>query len=338
MLLWGVYKVEDLYLGWIEQLDRGLSNWGRVGVPSDYRSIVVSGMGGSGIVGDYVAVLSSASPRGLPVIVSKSHLVPEFIGYRDLVFVISYSGNTLETRMACMRTRERGACLVIVSSDGHLEKFAVENNIPFIGVVKGIAPRTALPEMLYGVLGVLDSSGIGIVSREEAAGARDFLKDVLKEAVGEAYSIAEFIAEHDGLLILASHTPYESLVLRGKNEFNENSKIPVKVEVAPEWMHNDIVGWERPFPGNKYSVVAIVDPGDKPGSKLVDFMTGIYEKNNIPVYRFLLKGDNILEKLLYGSLVLGLASVKLARIRGLDPLETTSIADYKSRVRDIFGA
>lgn len=327
--------MEELYLGWVHQLEKGLEEWGRVRVEGDFSNIAVFGMGGSGIVGDYVAVLSNEH-GGLPVIVSKSHRVPRFICKKTLAVMVSYSGNTLETLLALEKVLDRAGGLVVVSSDGRLEKIAEERGLPFVRVVKGIAPRTGLPHMLYGVLGVLDASGYTIVSREEAEKAYRFLGDVMSEAVDTGYRVASYLYEHKGLLVIATHTPYEALAIRGKNEFNENSKIPVKAEVAPEWMHNDIVGWEKPFEGNKYTVLAISDPSDKPGSRLVDFMTNVYERNNIPVFRLELRGSCLLEKLLYGSLVLGFASVKLARMRGLDPLKTTSIAEYKAGVQEIF--
>ncbi len=326
--------MEEYYLGWINQLEDGLKSWGIVSVPGRYRLVVVSGMGGSGIVGDYVSVLSSVL-GGPPVVVSKSHLLPRYVSGDDLVFVVSYSGNTLETRLAYREALGRGSRIVVVSSDGLLEEEAKRNNIPFIPVVKGIAPRTALPHMLYGILGVLDSSGYTIVSKSVAEAAYRFIAEFMGDIVDSAYRLAGFLAENRGLLILAGHTPYEPLLIRGKNEFNENSKIPVKVETAPEWMHNDIVGWENPYE-NKYTVILVRDPSDRVGSRLVEFMENIYVRRGYPVYMVELKGDNILEKLLYGSLLLGLASVKLARMRGLDPLKTASIAEYKSRVGEIF--
>lgn len=331
----GVLEMEDLYLGWIEQLRKGLEQWGSVKVPGKYRLVFIAGMGGSGIVGDYVAALSNVK-GSIPVLVSKSHLVPNFLSRDDLVFIVSYSGNTLETRIAYEKIAEKKSRIVIVSSNGLLESIATENNLPFIPIVKGIAPRTALPHMLYAILGVLDSSGYSIVSRDEAVDAYENLKNNMKEAVDKAYELSSFIDEHKGLPILATHTPFEALVVRGKNEFNENSKIPVKVEVAPEWMHNDIVGWEKPFE-NKYSAIIIRDPSDDVGSKLVDFMKKIYINNNIPIYELELHGKTFLEKLLYGSLVLGLASVKLARIRGVDPLVTENITLYKKDAPKIFG-
>jgi glucose/mannose-6-phosphate isomerase len=329
-----VVSVEDYYMGWLNQLEKGLEEWGRVRLPGEYRLVVVAGMGGSGIVGDYVAALSSV--RGVvPVIVSKSHLLPGFVGKNDLVFIVSYSGNTLETRIAYSEALQRGSRIVIVSSDGILEREASEKNIPFVPVVKGIAPRTALPHMLYGILGVLDSSGYSVVSKREAEDAYRFLAEYMGDIVDSAHRLASFIYEKRGLTIIATHTPLEPLGWRGKNEFNENAKIPVKVEVAPEWMHNDIVGWEHPFTNN-YSVIALRDPDDKPGYRLVEFMMDIYSEKRIPVYTIDLRGSNLLEKLLYGSLLLGLASVKLARMRGLDPLATTSISKYKAQVDKIF--
>lgn len=328
--------MEELYLGWIHQLEKGLEEWGRVRVEGDFSSIVVLGMGGSGIVGDYVAVLSGEY-GGLPVVVSKSHRAPRFIDGKTLAVMVSYSGNTLETLLAMEKVLGRAGGLVVVSSDGRLEKIAEEKGLPFVRVIRGIAPRTGLPHMLYGVLGVLDASGYTIVSRREAEKAYRFQVDTTNEAMDTGYRIASYLYEHKGLLVIATHTPYEALAIRGKNEFNENSKIPVKIEVAPEWMHNDIVGWEKPFEGNKYTVLAISDPGDRSGSRLVDFMIKVYERNNIPVLRFELRGDSLLEKLLYGSLVLGFASVKLARMRGIDPLKTTSIAEYKASVKEILG-
>jgi len=327
--------VEELYFSWKDQIMDIVGRWGEVGAPGKYHVVGVLGMGGSGVVGDYLALLSNLR-GGLPVIVSKSHLLPRTISSDDLVFAISYSGNTLETRLAVEKALRIGARIVVVSSDGLLEKLAAEKGVPFVGVVKGVAPRTALPSMLFAILSVLDASGLGVVSRGEAEGVAGFLGDVMRDAVNAAYDIADFIDSSKGLLILAGHSPWEALLVRGKNEFNENAKIPVKVDVAPEWMHNDIVGYEKPykFPA---CVLAVKDPGDRVGSRLVDFMIDIYKGLGYPVKVLELRGASDLEKLMYGSLVLGLASVRLARMRGIDPLATESIHRYKSMVNEIFG-
>ncbi|OYT40907.1 MAG: bifunctional phosphoglucose/phosphomannose isomerase [Desulfurococcales archaeon ex4484_58] len=321
------------YRGWVEQLRKALDEWGSISVSGGFNTIRVAGMGGSGIVGDYLASLSHVY-GGLPVFVYKTHLPPTSVSSSDLFFIVSYSGNTIETIRFMEMVRGKGF-LVVVSSDGFLEKYALENNLAFIKVIGGLVPRTALPHMLYSILGLLDSSGYSIVSRDEAYSAYVFIRERIDDAYSEGVGLARFIFDNRGLLILATHSPYEALVVRGKNEFNENSKIPVKVEVSPEWMHNDIVGWEKPL-GRDYVVVLVRDESDVVGSRLVDYMYRVYNRLGFPCYNLVLRGNGFLDKLLYGSLVFGFASVELARLRGVDPLVTESIVEYKSVVDKIF--
>ncbi len=325
--------MEELYLGWLEQLSRGLERWNNVRVDVKPRCIVVSGMGGSGIIGDYVKTLALNRSK-IPVFTVKSHFLPAFVNENDIVFVVSYSGNTIETIRTYKEALARKANVVVITSNGYLLKDSIERKIPVVKVMEGLAPRTALPEMLYGVLGVLDTSGISIVTRTEAENAYEFLKEEIKHAIDESHKVALFIHENKGRLVIATHTPLESLAIRGKNEFNENAKIPAKVEVMPEWAHNDIVGWENPYVDD-WVVLSIMDKDDDIGARLVEFMEKEYAKRNYPIYRLVLKGKSLLEKLLYGSLVLGLASVKLARLRDIDPLKTESIARYKKFINEL---
>jgi glucose/mannose-6-phosphate isomerase len=324
----------DDYLGWTRQIREALRDWGRYRVDGRFRLVVVAGMGGSGIVGDYLARLSDVY-GGIPVAVYKSHRPPAYIGFEDLVVVVSYSGNTLETMRFLEGVEKSTRNIVVVSSDGRLEEIAGEKNYLFVRVPPGLVPRLSLPSMLVSILGLLDSSGYTIVPENTVSEALGFLEDRLGDVKRVAGGVADFIYSNKGLTILATHYPYDVLAWRGKNEFNENSKIPVKVEVAPEWMHNDIVGWEAPFE-NKYSAVLVRDPGDTTGSKLVDYMGGVYRRLGIPVYTVDLVGDGFFAKLLYGSLLLGVASALLAEKRGIDPYGTRSIREYKEHVSEIF--
>lgn len=319
-------------MGWIDQISRALEKWGSISLKKMPRTIVVTGMGGSGCVGDYIYSLAwNSGKASAPIIVVKNYRLPSFVSEKDLVFVISYSGNTLETIKAYRQAISKGSMVVIVTSNGYLLREAYEKEIPLIKVKEGLVPRTALPEMLYGVLGVLDSSGISIVSKEEARKSLEFLKREINNVLDTANKLAETIHESNRNLVIATHTPLEVLAIRGKNEFNENSKIPVKIEVSPEWAHNDIVGWEKPVDKN-WLVIILSDPVDKVGENLANFMEEVYREAGLETYTIELKGDSLLEKLIYGSLLFGLASVKLARLRNINPLETKSIRKYKERV------
>ena len=53
-------------------------------------SIVVTGLGGSGIGGDLLRVYT-AGKLAVPVIVNRDYVLPEFVGPDTLVFAVSYS-------------------------------------------------------------------------------------------------------------------------------------------------------------------------------------------------------------------------------------------------------
>ncbi len=330
--------MEELYLGWLEQVERALAKWDIVKVDTLPRSIVITGMGGSGCVGDYVVALANNSSEwNIPVITIKHYKLPSFISKNDLVYIISYSGNTLETLRSYKEALEKKSKLIIITSNGSLYKEAMKKNIPVIKVIEGIAPRTALPEMLLSLLATLDTESFRLISKSDVIKLKSFLEKEMKEIVNNSYKISQIIyeeVEKGNNMVIAVHTPYEVLAIRGKNEFNENSKIPAKIEVMPEWAHNDIVGWEQP-PSSNWFVVMIEDKNDEIGFNMLMFMKKQYEEKGINVIEVPLKGSNLLEKIMYGSLLLGLTSVRLARLRKVDPLATTSIVEYKKFVKQI---
>ena len=335
----GVFNLlREVYLSWPEMIKSVLEKWGIHRVDGVFDEVVVVGMGGSGIVGDYLQVL--AAERGpLPVYVVKSYILPRYVDKDSLVLLISYSGNTLETLLAFKRAVMSKLRVVVVSSGGILGEEARRRGVLHVEVPGGIVPRASLPLMLYSVLGLLDTSGYSIVTLREAEESAVFLEEVKSSVFEFSNELAKWLYSEcvvpGKLVVVATHTPMDVLALRFKNELNENSKLHVKVDVAPEWMHNDIVGCEAPL-HRDYCVIEIVDLGDVAGHKLVEFMRSIYSELTNSFYRVELRGENFLEKLLYGSLVGGLTSTLLAELRGLDPLTTRTIQLYKSRVLNIF--
>lgn len=327
------------YLNWPLQLREALEKWGFYRVEGKYSAVAVFGMGGSGIVGDYLSTLSQHEGK-YPVLVFKSHAVPRYVDSRMLSIVVSYSGNTLESLIAFKKLVERGVPVVVVSSGGELSKLAREKGILHVKLPEGLLPRASLPSMLYSILGLLDSSNMTIVSKSEAEKAAGFIESTVSDARKAGAELAEWLYEkavaRSRPVVIATHSPLEALALRFKNELNENSKLVAKVDVAPEWMHNDIVGYEAPTL-RELAVVEVVDPGDAVGRKLVDFMETMYANYcTAEFYRLELRGESILEKLLYGSLIAGLASTLLATKRRLDPAETKSILNYKYASKSIF--
>ncbi len=324
--------MEELYLQWPDRTRLQINSWDKVRVEVKPRSIVFCGMGGSGVIGDYVYMLSYTVKDYPPVIVVKDYLLPEFINSNDLVFIVSYSGNTLETLSCFYKALAKTRNIVVIASNGRLIEEAEDKGIPYKTIPLNLMPRTALPDMLYAVLGVLDSSGLSLVSLEDAVKALEFLASNTKQAVEEAKIIAEHL--YDRIPVVVTTSRFYGLGFRAKNEFNENSKVPVKVEILPEWGHNDIVGWE--YNGRyPWSILTIHGVNDSVSELLMEFTENYYKQIGLPVKPLILSGNNMLEKLLYGSLVVGLASVYLARMYKRNPAETKSIVQYKNMLHKI---
>jgi len=324
--------MKEIYLEWYKQLSEEIeiiskAKWKKLGKTP--RAVVISGMGGSGIVGDYVQALANKR-SDIPIFVVKDFKLPIWISNKDLVITISYSGNTRETIECYREALKAGAQVAVISSNGLLEKFSREDNVPFIPVVKGLVPRASLPSMLVACLFVLEKFGIPLTDKGELEEAIDILRDgVCEEEVSE---VASKILNK--LPVIVTLTDYAPLAWRFKNELNENSKIPAKVEILPEWAHNDIVGWEKPYNIENY-VALILKPKIRASEldlKILDFAGNYFEEAGIETVEILLFGKSLLTQLLYGSLYAGLLSVILARERNIDPLTTTSITKYKEYI------
>ena len=320
----------DAYLSWPRALREGYEaglEQGRARPPARaVRGVVVCGMGGSGIVGDYAAAL--AEERGaLPVYVVKGHRLP--IWARDhLVVAVSFSGNTVET-IECFRAARRvGAPLAVVASGGRLAEMAREAGAALVLVPPSPAARTAFAQLLGGLLGYLEGAGL-LDARVSVEAAARLLEEGLAAARERASGLARGLAGRVPVILACRE--YEPLAWRFKNELNENAKVQAKVEVLPEWGHNDAEGWARPVAADAFAAVAL-DPREEPCRSLLEFALDTIGSAGAAALRLALEGEDALSRMLWGSLVAGLASLELARIRGVDPLETPMIRRFRERI------
>ncbi len=286
----------------------------------EYNGIALTGMGGSGIIGDVIHMLAFEF-SDVPTVVIKDFSLPKYVKDGWLVLAISYSGNTKETLSTVYEALSRGCDVAGVSSGGKLAEIAREKGLTYLQVEEGRAPRASMPALLVGALKVLKAKGMNfpLPSPEGLAKLGN---------VGEAEALAENLVE--GLTgripVFLSDVRHYPLAVRAKNEFNENAKVPAKVEVLPEWGHNDIVGWEK-WLGPFTAIVLKLGEEDK----LMKFAADYLRDVGVPVKELvMLESMPYLDRVLWYSLVLGLASLRLAEIRGVDPGITESISRYKS--------
>src|SRR3989441_6980264 len=104
------------------------------------RAVIVAGMGGSAAGADLLAACA-AERLDVPVLVHRGYGLPALVGQRDLVIVVSYSGDTAETLSAAEAALERGSSLVAVTAGGPLGGLGAPRDPP----PGGPPPRPVAP-------------------------------------------------------------------------------------------------------------------------------------------------------------------------------------------------
>ncbi len=305
-----------------------------VTLPASYSSvdhILVCGMGGSGVIGDYLRVLSDKY-GWVPVKVVKDYRIPIWVSTRTLALIISYSGNTIETLKCYNFCRERGAKIIAITSGGRLGELCREHGTPVVYVPKAPAARTAFASMFYASLGLLMELGVLGVSRSEVDKSIEAMRKIsINDTI--VRKLAELVSSR--IPVVTTILDYEPLAIRMKNELNENTKIQAKVEILPEWGHNDIEGWTNPIAGNSH-IFIILDPGEEPETSILGIAREVYSKvSRVEVVE--LYGSTLLQKLAWGTLFAAYVSLEASKIRGIDPLSTGMIKEYRNRINTLIG-
>lgn len=219
----------------------------RLPEPNRLTSVVIAGMGGSGIAGDVAVAVGAASSR-LPILVHKHYECPGFVGPGTLVLAISFSGNTEETMAMATDAVDRGAQLVAVTSGGALAELAALHGAPVVPVDASIPmPRAGIAAVAVPALSVLSQLGlIDDVADEFDATVAQLDRRVAE--LGADPSPAASIARRIGRtlpLVYGGGSLGEVAALRWKGQFNENPKIPAFANRVPELTHNEICGWAQ---------------------------------------------------------------------------------------------
>jgi len=297
------------------------------------ETVLVCGMGGSGISGDMAA---AAIPSAL-VAVNKGYTLPGWVaGLRPLVIAVSYSGNTEETRSVVEDALALELPVAVVAGGGALGDLADQRRLPIIRVPTGLQPRAALGYLTGGVLRLLESAGVAGEQVEALQEASSVVGELWGEGrSGPAGRLALDLA--DGLagrisLIYGSTGLTAPVAQRWKTQINENGKRPAFWSVLPELDHNEIVGWSalESLTRRSVGVVLLRDRDEHPqvGRRFALTTNLIAEK--VPVVgEVWSQGDSRVARIASLALIGDLASVHLAEQEGIDPVPVEVIEHLK---------
>lgn len=298
--------------------------------------ILVVGMGGSGIAGDYLAAL--AAPAGRRVAVAKGYRIPAWAtATRPLVLAVSYSGDTEETLAAVDAADAAALQVVAVSTGGRLASWASERGVPSVRVPGGLQPRAAFGHLLGTAVRIAEAAGV----LADAAGSLAEAATVADElTAGPGWAVAADLAaglERRAVAVYAGEGIAVAAAGRWKTQVNENAKLPAWASTLPELDHNEIEAWEgEPDLGSRrVGIVALRDRDEPPGvARRFAFTRRAVGDRVRWAGEAWSVGESLLARLVSLTLVGDMVSVELAERAGVDPMRVAAIEAFKTSMRE----
>lgn len=303
------------------------------------RNILVCGLGGSAIGGDFLRVYLGADLK-IPLYVNRHHTLPGFAGPSTLVFICSYSGDTQETLSAFHEARKAECLMVCWTSNGQLLDLAEQHGLPCIRVPAGLPPRTSLGYSTVSLLRVLTRLGLVSDRSKEVEGAVEGVQSCI-EACWLETPVAENEAKQLALkvhgkipLIYGSQDRLDVMGARWRGQFAENGKQLAYSSALPEMNHNEIVGWQHPEEVlRKLIPIFLRDQDDHPEIQMrIELTKEILSDKAGAVLEYQSRGESWMDRL-WSLVVLGdYASLYLAFLNGENPVSVGVIDEFKARL------
>lgn len=299
------------------------------------RTLVVCGMGGSGVGADLLPVVANLDA---PVVAVKGYELPSWVNDSDRVICVSYSGGTAETLACFDQACERSVVAAVITTGGELAARATERAVPIVEMPTGMQPRAAVGVLFGALVGVAAELNVirhpDRVIVEAAAGAQSVV-ELHTDAGGDEPPALVFAREiGDATVVIYGAGMTGPVAWRWKAQINENSKMPAFANTYPELDHNEIVGWERATSGDaQWALIEllpvdaqahILDRFDITGEIIADELSARLRLE--PVASTM--AGAVFELIAWGDYL----STYLALIHGVDPTPVERIRQLKERL------
>lgn len=291
----------------------------------DISRIILCGMGGSALPGDFV---NDYLDSEVSIEINRDYNLPSFLDTKTLIIAVSYSGNTEETLSAFDEALKRHCKVVAITSGGELLKQAKMLDVPYVQMPQGFQPRQVLGYMFSVIISLLQNSGIIPDKTDEIMRLAEELDEVEYEE--KAKMFADVLM--DKVPIIYTTTKYKSIARFWKICFNENTKIQSFYNIIPEANHNEMVGFShllmKPhiiFLESLYNVSR--------NTKRIQVMKELFSKHNIPTSEFMMHGRDTLTQLFTTVLFGYWVSYFLAIMYETDPTPVAWVEDFKKSMQ-----
>ena len=217
------------------------------------RTIVVTGMGGSGVAGEVLSAVCGPN-SATQVVALHDYRLPGWVGNEDLVIAVSCSGAPEETLSTAGEAAGRGCPLVGVGGAGSpLARLAAQAGAPFIPVRPAGMPRTTFWGLSVPLMVIADRLGVAEfpgAALEAAAVELERISRLCRPDRDSSANPAKTLAlDLAGTLpMIWGSSPLTGVAAtRFAAQLNENAKYPAVPGVLPEANHNQVVAFDGPF-------------------------------------------------------------------------------------------
>ena len=293
------------------------------------------GMGGSGVAGDVLKLLSN-SQVSTEITVIKNYSIPKnLIEKKPFCLFISYSGNTEETISGLNEAISNNFDWAVISSGGRLIDLAKSHQKGFIQIPSGLQPRAAFGYLSKAVCTFLDhNENTDFALQLNDAGT--YLNELLEKA--EESEIEELAGKYSKIIMNKTCVIYggtqitELVSSRWKTQINENAKSKAFIGSMPEVHHNEILSWQADLEGSRENFVVIFlrSPYEHPQISKRFELTEKLLNNRVEILNIFPKESKNKLKILMELVLLGdLLSISLAYNLEMAPEDIDTIEELK---------
>ena len=309
-------------------------------LPADYTAIdriVILGMGGSAIGGDFFRVLLQRE-SGVPVFNVRGYDLPPFVTANTLVIASSFSGNTEETLSSFGQALKTPCRRLAITSGGKLLTTARANGVPVLSYEFKGEPRAAVGWGLMPLLAVTQKlrlmQGVETDVDEMLAVMGKLQTEIGVDAPAagnEAKQVARRL--HEKLPVTYGAGPLTEVAHRWKTQLNESSKVWAFYEELPELHHNAIIGYKLPTGIARDTVVVFLRSEDIIHPRILlryDFTERLLREAGVESLTVNSRGKSALAQVMSLILLGDYVSGYLALLYEVDPTPTTVIDELKA--------
>lgn len=307
-----------------------------VKVPGQFRSIMISGMGGSALPGNLLRIylndlFRTERPHEQPLSIyqNRSYDLPPESFHECLNFICSYSGNTEETIASFEEALQNNLPCIALSAGGKVEEMAKAHGVPHIKLpipYENFQPRVGTGYFFGVMFQILVNQGLVSDTTEALLQEVERLKERMPILEEQGKELAKKLVGKTP--VIYSTAKYKSVAMVWKIKFNENAKTPAFWNFFPELNHNEMVGWT--LPQGQFVVLMLRDVATHPQVlKRFEITAQLLRKQGVSVEILDMEGGSVYSKV-FTSIALGdFASYSLALEYGQDPTPVAMVEDLK---------